>query len=112
MKVISIGMAPKKPRKRDTVSPAKAREEASTVTDGAIGNTENPQKPLVASPVGQVLDLNEACELLSISKPTMYKYLKEQIIPAFKYPGSRVWKFDREQLQQWVKSQQQKGGHK
>ena len=60
----------------------------------------------------KVLDLAQACAFLGISKPTMYAYLKQGIIPAFKYPGSRVWKFDQTQLEDWIKDQQEKGGRK
>lgn len=89
-----------------------ALKQSKTVTDGAIGNTDASKAPLVSVPHPKVLGMDEACELLGIAKPTMYKYLKEGTIPAFKYPGGRVWKFDRNQLEQWLKDQQQKGGRK
>ncbi len=77
-----------------------------TVTDRTKG--DKPALKLAS----KVLDLAQACAFLGISKPTMYAYLKQGIIPAFKYPGSRVWKFDQTQLEDWIKDQQEKGGRK
>ena len=84
----------------------------TTVTDGAKGNSETTTPSLVGVPSAKVLDLSEACDLLGIAKVTMYGYLKKGIIPAFKYPRSRVWKFDRAELEKWLKDQQTKGGNK
>ena len=77
-----------------------------TVSDSPKG--DKPALKLAS----KVLDLAQACAFLGISKPTMYAYLKQGIIPAFKYPGSRVWKFDQTQLEDWIKDQQEKGGRK
>lgn len=57
----------------------------------------------------RVMGLSEACDYLCVTPPTMYKYLKEGIVPAFKLPMSRVWKFDREKLDSWLSEQQTKG---
>lgn len=80
-----------------------------SVTDRPNGNNQTPEKPALRAK--KVLSLEEACEHVGIKKPTMYKYLKEGSIPAFKYPGSRVWKFDLEKLDQWIEEQQAKGGN-
>lgn len=83
-----------------------------SVRDRANPDTENPKTPLAGVPSPKVLDLTEACEMLGIAKVTMYGYLKKGIIPAFKYPGSRVWKFEQAALEKWVRDQQGKGGRK
>lgn len=79
-----------------------ARKQPLAVSDGAMTDSGLVQSP-------KVLDLTDACAFLGIAKVTMYSYLKRGVVPAFKYPGSRVWKFDREKLEQWVKSQQEGG---
>jgi len=85
------------------------------VTDGAKGNTYQNSAPpntgvsMVPVPP-KVMSLAEACAYVGIFKPTMYKYLKEQTVPAFKYPGSRVWKFDRDELEKWISSQHRNNG--
>lgn len=57
----------------------------------------------------RIMSLGEACDYLQVTPPTMYKYLKDGVVPAFKLPKSRVWKFDREKLDNWLMEQQGKG---
>ena len=71
------------------------KTEKETVRDGA-----NPDKK-----TSKVMSLNEACEYLDIARPTMYKYLASGVITGFKYKSSRVWKFDKDQLDLWLQSQ-------
>jgi len=54
----------------------------------------------------EVLNMDEACQYLRVAKPTLYKYIRTGQIPAFKM--GRVWKFDRDTLEGWVKNQVQK----
>jgi excisionase family DNA binding protein len=48
-----------------------------------------------------ILDIDEACEFLKLSKPMIYKYVRKGQIPAFKV--GRVWRFDRKTLHEWAK---------
>jgi excisionase family DNA binding protein len=48
----------------------------------------------------QVMTLREASQYLGISPDTLYKYLGEQSIPAFKL-GNR-WRFKRDLLDRWM----------
>lgn len=78
-----------------------------TVTDRAIGNSKEQQNVQMAPLEKRILSLEEACAYLDIAKGTMYKYLGDGIIKGFKYQGSRVWKFDKDKLDEWLKQQQQ-----
>ena len=49
-----------------------------------------------------VLNMQEACTLLRVAKPTLYKYIRKGQIPAFKM--GRVWRFDEQALKEWVKT--------
>ncbi len=48
-----------------------------------------------------VLDMEEACQFLKLSKPMLYKQVRAGKIPAFKI--GRIWKFHRESLDEWVR---------
>lgn len=84
-----------------------AKKQDSTVTDRAIGNSLNAENQQVATLPKKILSLDEACSYLGIAKGTMYKYLGDGSIKGFKYKGSRVWKFDIEYLDQWLRQQQE-----
>ncbi len=43
------------------------------------------------------LNVSEAAELLGVNKITMYKYIREKIIPAVKI-GNKTWKIPRRSL--------------
>ena len=49
----------------------------------------------------EILNLQEACQFLRISKPMLYKYIRTGEIPAFKM--GRVWRFHKASLEDWVK---------
>ena len=51
--------------------------------------------------MGEVFDLDAACEYLKLAKPTLYKYVRTGAIPAFKM--GRVWRFHKEMLDTWVR---------
>jgi excisionase family DNA binding protein len=53
----------------------------------------------------RLINLGQACKYLQISKPTMYNYLKQNKIKAFKPNGGRLWKFDLKDLEQWIDKQ-------
>jgi excisionase family DNA binding protein len=49
-----------------------------------------------------ILDIDQACEFLKLSKPMIYKCARTGRIPAFKV--GRIWRFDRETLHAWAKN--------
>jgi excisionase family DNA binding protein len=48
----------------------------------------------------EVMNIREASEYLGVSPDTLYKYVSEESIPAFKL-GNR-WKFKKSRLDQWM----------
>jgi excisionase family DNA binding protein len=48
----------------------------------------------------EVMNIKEASEYLGVSADTLYKYVDEEKIPAFKL-GNR-WKFKKSRLDQWM----------
>ncbi len=51
----------------------------------------------------EVMNIRQAAEYLGISSDTLYKYLAEERIPAFKL-GNR-WKFKKTVLDRWMERQ-------
>jgi len=51
----------------------------------------------------EVMDIREASEYLGVSRETLYKYVYEEKIPAFKL-GNR-WKFKKTVLDRWMETQ-------
>jgi len=51
--------------------------------------------------MSEILGFEEACQVLKLAKPTLYSYVRRGEVPAFKM--GRVWKFDKESLDQWIK---------
>jgi excisionase family DNA binding protein len=51
----------------------------------------------------EVMDIREASEYLGVSRETLYKYIYEERIPAFKL-GNR-WKFKKTVLDRWMEKQ-------
>lgn len=47
------------------------------------------------------LNVSEAAELLGVNKITMYKYIRNEIIPAVKI-GNKTWKIPRKSLDMMV----------
>ena len=50
----------------------------------------------------EVLDLEEACKYLKLSKATLYKYVRLGEIPGFKI--GRIWRFHKDILDKWMSS--------
>lgn len=48
----------------------------------------------------EILNMQEVCELLSVSEKTMIKLLKEETIPARKI--GREWRFSRTAIIEWI----------
>lgn len=53
------------------------------------------------------LNVSEAAELLGVNKITMYKYIREKIIPAVKI-GNKTWKIPRKSLDMMVEESMKK----
>jgi excisionase family DNA binding protein len=51
----------------------------------------------------EVMDMREASDYLGVSRETLYKYVYEEKIPAFKL-GNR-WKFKKTVLDRWMEKQ-------
>ena len=60
----------------------------------------------------EVMNIRQASQYLGVSPDTLYKYVNEQSIPAFKL-GNR-WRFKKSKLDQWMeeKSNQAEAGTK
>jgi len=54
----------------------------------------------------EVMTLREASEYLGVSPDTLYKYLSEDRIPAFKL-GNR-WRFKKDLLDRWMEKQSER----
>jgi len=48
-----------------------------------------------------ILDVEEACTYLKITKPTVYKYARTGRLPAVKM--GRIWRFHRKSLDEWMR---------
>ena len=55
----------------------------------------------------RLLAIAETAKYLGLSKETIYKFAGKQI-PAFKPAGSRVWRFDIKDLDEWIEKQKQR----
>ena len=56
-----------------------------------------------ASPVKEILTIEEAAEFLSVSKSYLYKQTSAQAIPHYKPTGKRCY-FKRSELEEWILS--------
>jgi excisionase family DNA binding protein len=56
----------------------------------------------------EVMNIRQASEYLGISADTLYKYVSEERIPAFKL-GNR-WRFKKSRLDQWMDEQSTTNG--
>jgi excisionase family DNA binding protein len=93
---------------------------------GMVGEVATCKKPLAGNGAEQVLvgrqgnmadsrevmNIRQASQYLGVSPDTLYKYVGEQRIPAFKL-GNR-WRFKKSKLDQWMeeKSSQMESGSK
>ena len=55
----------------------------------------------------EVMNIRQASHYLGVSPDTLYKYVSEEMIPAFKL-GNR-WKFKKSVLDSWMESQSFQG---
>src|SRR5579871_6474480 len=75
---------------------------------GTGGNGDRESKGTMADS-REVMNIRQASQYLGVSPDTLYKYVGEQKIPAFKL-GNR-WRFKKSRLDQWMeeKSTQMEG---
>jgi excisionase family DNA binding protein len=58
----------------------------------------------------EVMDIREASEYLGVSRETLYKYVFDEKIPAFKL-GNR-WKFKKTLLDRWMEIESTQSSHR
>ena len=49
--------------------------------------------------MSEILTVQEVCEYLKISKPSLYRYVKAGELPGFKM--GKIWKFHRHTIDDW-----------
>lgn len=60
--------------------------------------------------MSEILTVREVAALLKINEKTAYKLAAKGEIPGFKVGGS--WRFDRGEIESWIKRQTEKQGHR
>jgi len=99
-------------RREGEESPRAGNTGADKVLTGRQGNwfRELVQENMADS--REVMNIRQASQYLGVSPDTLYKYVGEQRIPAFKL-GNR-WRFKKSRLDQWMeeKSSQMEAGTK
>jgi len=90
------------------------REAAETAgrNNGAANVVESKESLRNMADSREVMNIRQASQYLGVSPDTLYKYVGEQSIPAFKL-GNR-WRFKKSKLDQWMeeKSSQMDAGTK
>ena len=63
-------------------------------------NVSNCQicKPMETKEASKWVSINEACEILGITRPSIYRLVKNGILPAYRIKGVRGMKFKREDV--------------
>jgi excisionase family DNA binding protein len=67
------------------------------------GNPESSGVKTNMADSREVMNIRQASQYLGVSPDTLYKYVNEQKIPAFKL-GNR-WRFKKSKLDQWMEEQ-------
>ena len=57
--------------------------------------------------IDQLMTIEEVARYMRVSRFTVYRLAKERFIPATKI--GRQWRFQREEIDRWVKDQSQQG---
>ncbi len=55
-------------------------------------------------PEARLMGLTDTAEYLGLSRATIYKLVPHEL-PGFKPKGSRVWRFDKKDLDAWIEKQ-------
>ena len=53
------------------------------------------------APKSELMTVSETCRYLKITTPTLYRYIQNRQIPAFKL--GKEWRFVRSDLEQWIR---------
>ena len=56
---------------------------------------------MVKEPKSEIMTAEETCRYLKITQRTLYRYLRNRQIPAFKL--GKEWRFVRSDLEQWIR---------
>jgi excisionase family DNA binding protein len=67
---------------------------------GWAGNPDSVGQGNVMADSREVMNIRQASQYLGVSPDTLYKYVNEQKIPAFKL-GNR-WRFKKSKLDEWM----------
>jgi excisionase family DNA binding protein len=65
-----------------------------------MAGRNNLWKGITMADSREVMNIRQASQYLGVSPDTLYKYVNEQTIPAFKL-GNR-WRFKKSKLDQWM----------
>lgn len=88
-----------------------ASSECEWFSPGIVGKERDfypkPEANTQMERLKEVMTLREASQYLGISPDTLYKYLGEDKIPAFKL-GNR-WRFKKDLLDRWMESKSERG---
>lgn len=68
-----------------------------------MAGRNNLWKGMTMADSREVMNIRQASQYLGVSPDTLYKYVNEQRIPAFKL-GNR-WRFKKSRLDQWMEEQ-------
>ena len=68
-----------------------------------MAGRNNLWKGMTMADSREVMNIRQASQYLGVSPDTLYKYVNEQKIPAFKL-GNR-WRFKKSRLDQWMEEQ-------
>jgi excisionase family DNA binding protein len=80
------------------------RESASPFQMARVAERTQPVKETLGSTdAREVMNIRQASEYLGVSPDTLYKYVGENKIPAFKL-GNR-WRFKKSKLDEWMEEQ-------
>jgi excisionase family DNA binding protein len=60
--------------------------------------------------VREVMDIHGASQYLGVSRETLYKYVYQETIPAFKLGGR--WKFKKAVLDRWMEKESARNGER
>lgn len=69
-------------------------------------NGKNEKKTTDLIPLveyGDIMETNEVCEMLRISRDTLYKWVEKKFIPHYKISGKKIL-FNRKNLSVWLES--------
>jgi excisionase family DNA binding protein len=78
--------------------PQRCRKESGEAERGIAG-----EEKTVMADSREVMNIRQASQYLGVSPDTLYKYVNEQKIPAFKL-GNR-WRFKKSKLDEWMEEQ-------